>query len=76
MSGLWLPQELGVAWNGTSTPARDTMVRGEAVHNLRSGLLVREGRELNLLDAHTDRMEFRYLALSEEQNWLSMRDRR
>lgn len=37
-------------------------VRGEAVDNLRSRLLVREGRELNLLDAHTDRMEFRYLA--------------
>lgn len=53
-----------LGWNGVGQAqgqGERAMVRGEAVDNpnLRSGLLVREGRELNLLDAHTDRIEFR-----------------
>ena len=48
-----------LVWNGVGQ-AQQATVRGEAVHNLRPGLLVREGRELNLLDAHIDRIEFRY----------------
>lgn len=49
-------------WDKHASRGGHLRVRGEAVDNLRSRLLVREGRELNLLDAHTDRMEFRYLA--------------
>lgn len=50
-----------MAWDKHASRGHLT-VRGEAVHNLRSRLLVREGRELNLLDAHSDRTESRYLA--------------
>lgn len=49
-------------WDKHASRGQLIVVRGEAVDNLRSRLLVREGRELNLLDAHTDRGEFRYLS--------------